>query len=404
MQFKFKAQKSNGEIYEGEREAPDKFTVYRELKKEGDNTLVVSEMEKHLSGSFLERLKFFGRVSIHDKIIFARNLGTMLEAGLTLSRALSVLTRQSKKAKLKQLFSAISENINKGKTLSESLAFFPNVFSSLFVAMARAGEESGSLATSLKTVAIQMDNVYILERKVRGAMIYPAIILSLMIAIGILLLIYVVPTLTATFEELHTELPLSTQFIIKISSFLRNDSLASFGILFGFLTVVYVFVKTKIGRRCVDFTILRIPVIATIVKETNTARSARTLSSLLSAGVPVTKAFSITKEVIQNSFYKDVLAKAESSIQSGNPVSRVFSEHEDIYPPFLSEMVAVGEETGKLSEMLLGVGMFYEDEVSQKTKDMSTVIEPFLMVFIGIVVGFFAVAMISPMYSVLNNV
>src|SRR3989338_245542 len=255
MQFKFKAQKSNGEIYEGEREAPDKFTVYRELKKEGDNTLVVSEMEKHLSGSFLERLKFFGRVSIHDKIIFARNLGTMLEAGLTLSRALSVLTRQSKKAKLKQLFSAISENINKGKTLSESLAFFPNVFSSLFVAMARAGEESGSLATSLKTVAIQMDNVYILERKVRGAMIYPAIILSLMIAIGILLLIYVVPTLTATFEELHTELPLSTQFIIKISAFLRNDSLASLVILFGFFAAVYIFVKTKVGRRTVHFAI-----------------------------------------------------------------------------------------------------------------------------------------------------
>ena len=270
--------------------------------------------------------------------------------------------------------------------------------------MAKAGEESGSLATSLKTVAFQMEAVYMLTKKVKGALIYPAIVLSVMLVIGVLMMIYVVPTLTATFTELHSQLPASTQVIITISNFLRSDTLASVGILILAAALVYFSVRTKIGKRLGDLVFLRLPIIGIIVKETNTARTARTLSSLLSSGVPVVEALSITGDVLQNSYYKEVLRKAQGSIEKGTSISSVFVEREDLYPPFLGEMVAVGEETGKLSEMLANVGTFYENEVDQKTKDMSTVVEPFLMVFIGSAVGFFAVAMITPMYTVLNNV
>lgn len=404
MRFKYKAQKADGEIYEGEREALDKYSLYRDLRKQEEIVVTFSEVKPAKAWNIINRLSFLGRVGPHDKIIIARNLGAMLEAGLSLSRSLSVMERQSKKAKLKNLMTAIRENVEKGKTLSESLENFPGVFSRLFVSMTRAGEESGSLAGSLKIVARQMDNSYALERKVKGAMLYPGIILFVMLLIGVFMMVYVVPTLSQTFKELHSELPMSTKIVVGISDFLRYNSLLGILVAIVVFSAVYLFVRTKIGRRTVDFIILRIPIIGTLDRETNTARTARTLSSLLSAGVPVIKALSITEEVLQNSYFKEVLAQAGKNIEKGDSISKVFSSREDLYPGFLSEMTAVGEETGKLSEMLAGVGTFYEDEVSEKTKDMSTIIEPFLMVIIGAVVGFFAVSMITPMYSVLNNV
>ncbi len=404
MKFKYKSQKPDGTVYEGVEEALDKFTLYKEIKKRNDIVLLVSEVVPEKSWNILNRVKFFGRITTHDKITLARNLGSMLEAGLALSRALNVLERQSKKKKLKELVGSLNQNIEKGRTFSETLGDFPGVFSSLFVSMVKTGEESGGLSGALKMVASQMESTYNLERKVRGAMIYPAVILCVMLAIGILLLVYVVPTLTATFKELNTELPTSTKLVIATSDFLRNDSLVSLAILFAIYILGHVFLRTTFGLRRLDFLLLRIPIIGNLIKETNTARTARTLSSLLSAGVPVVRAIAITSDVIQNSYYKDVLFQAEKTIEKGAPISGVFMEWENLYPPFFAEMVAVGEETGKLSEMLSGVAVFYEDEVSQKTKDMSTIIEPFLMVVIGVVVGFFAVAMITPMYSVLDKV
>ena len=404
MKFKYKAQKPGGDIYEGEREALDKFTLYKDLKKQNEVVLTVSEVEPSRSWNIMNRIKFFGRVTMHDKIVFTRNLGSMLEAGLSLSRALAVLERQSTKGKLKELFFTLNDSIEKGKTLSETLNNFPNVFPPLFVSMVRAGEESGGLANSLKMIASQTESSYNLERKVRGAMVYPIIVLVVMLAIGALLLVYVVPALTETFEDLNSELPASTKFIIAVSDFLINDTVITLLALAVVFAVGYAFVKTKFGLRRIDFLLLHFPVISVLVKETNTARTARTLSSLLSAGVPVIRALSITGDVLQNSYYKEVLVQAEKSVEKGSPMSEVFSAHEDIYPAFLSEMVAVGEETGKLANMLDGVSTFYEEEVEQKTKNMSTIVEPFLMVVIGVVVGFFAVAMITPMYSVLENV
>ena len=219
MKFKFKAQKSDGTIYEGVEEAIDKFALYKEVKKRNEIVLTVSESEPERSWNLSNRLKFLGRITTHDKITLARNLGTMLEAGLSLSRALSVIERQSKKVKLKELVSGLNRSIEKGKPFSQTLEEFPNVFSTLFVSIVKSGEESGGLSGSLKMVASQMDSTYSLERKVRGATIYPAIILFVMLVIGCLLLVYVVPTLTATFKELKTELPASTKLVIATSDF-----------------------------------------------------------------------------------------------------------------------------------------------------------------------------------------
>ena len=402
--FNFKAIKPSGETYEASRESADKFSLYREVKNEGDAVVDVSEAKTGRNILISTVLAVFGRVTTHEKVVFAKNLGAMLGAGLSLSRALSIIERQTKNKGLKKIAASLNESVSRGKTLSEAMKDHPHVFSKLLVSMVGAGEESGSLAESLTIVSVQMDNMYKLQRKVKGAMLYPAVIIVVMFIIGILMLIYVIPGLTKTFKEVNVELPMSTKAVIFISDFLGNNAVTAFmGIVLA-VGILYGWTRTKKGKRFLDFLTLHLPIISGIIKETNSARTSRTLSSLLSAGVPVAQALSITGDVIQNSYYKEVLKESEESVEKGDSISGVFVKNDRLYPIFVGEMINVGEETGNMSKMLMEVALFYENEVSQKTKDMSTIIEPFLMVFIGAVVGLFAISMITPMYSIMNNI
>ena len=397
-QFKYKIKDESGDIVEDVMDAEDRYALIDDLKKQGKE--VISVEEEKSGGDMMEFLnRLLARIKLQDKIVFTKNLSAMLEAGLSLSRALSILERQTKNVKFKYVIGALSKGINKGDSFSDGLAKFPKAFSSLFVSMVRAGEESGSLSGSLKIVGDQLEKSYILKKKIKGAMMYPIIVVGAMFMIGVLMLIYVVPTLTATFKELEVELPASTKLVIAISDFLAEHTLLSFAII---IIVIFSFIfslKTKRGKRVLEFVILRVPIIGKIAKQSNSARTARTLSSLLSSGVDMIGAISITRDVVQNSYYKEVLEEAGTSVQKGIPLSESFKKREDLYPILVGEMVEVGEETGKLSDMLLQVAIFYENEVDTATKNISTIVEPFLMVIIGIVVGFFALSMITPMYS-----
>lgn len=405
MKFVYKSQKE-GVVHEGEREALDRFDLYHQLKKDGEIVVWAKEVKPGMGMSLKNmHIPFIGgRVKMHDKIIFARNLAGMLEAGLPLSRGLQVMEKQSKNRKLKEIFKSLDTSISQGKTFDQALSQYPGVFNTLFVSMVKAGEESGNLTGSLKEVSSQMDKTYTLQKKIKGALIYPCIILSVMVLIGILMLVFVVPSLTATFKELNTELPLSTKFIIFVSDFLKNHYIISFGLIIGFITGLYSLGKTSKGKRFFDIFFLKLPVVGQIIKESNSARTARTLSSLLSSGVDMVLSAEITRDVIQNTSYKKVLEQAKERIEKGKPLSELFLQNENLYPVFVGEMISVGEETGQLSNMLVGVASFYENEVEQKTKDLSTIIEPVLMVIIGAGVGFFALSMITPMYSVMNNI
>ena len=320
----------------------------------------------------------------------------MLSAGLSLARALAVMERQTKNPKLSYVMTEVASDVRRGATLHEALAKFPRLFDNLFVSMVKAGEEGGSLPDSLAVVSDQMERMYQLKKKVRGALIYPAIIVIAIIGIGILMMIYVVPTLAQTFEEMHAELPASTQFVIAISNFLVEYTFLAIGGAIAFLAALYAAVRTPAGKRGADLVFIRMPLIGTMVREVNAARTSRTLASLLASGVDVLSSLEITGEVVQNSYFRDVINDAGKSVGRGEPLSAAFVRREDLYPAFVGEMMAVGEETGALSEMLKRLALFYEDEVDRKTKDLSTIVEPFLMVAIGSAVGFFAVSMITP--------
>lgn len=400
-EFTYKAKKKTGEVYEAVISASDRFGVYTKVRKEGDTIISVNEKKEHSLASVLQKLNSItSKIKISDKIMLARNLGTMVKAGLPLSRALSVMERQTKNKKLKEVLGNLESDISKGTSLHEAMEKAKNVFSSLFIAMVRAGEESGKLAEAFEVVAYQLDRSYQLQKKIKGALIYPAIIMAAMIVIGILMLIYVVPTLTQTFTELAIELPASTQVIIFVSNLLVNHT---FLILLGmaaFVVFIIAGAHTTNGKRLLDFLVLHVPPIGFMAREVNAARTTRTLASLLSAGVELVRAIEITHDVVQNSYYREILNTAAHDVQQGKPISEAFSGGDELYPVLVGEMVAVGEETGQLASMLEQVATFYEDEIEQQTKNLSTIIEPVLMLIVGTIVGFFAYSMIVPIYSI----
>lgn len=383
--------------------ADDRFAVYAVARNAGHTVSKIESSSKLNLKKFLniEKINYhLSRVKSDELIMVTRNLGSMLIAGLTVSRAFSVIERQTKNPRLKGVTKRLIERINQGDQFHVGLQEFPEVFSDLYVAMVRAGEESGNLAQSLQTLSVQMERSNNLIKKIKGAMIYPSIVITVMVIIAILMMIYVMPQITGVFKGMDKELPPTTQFLIDASDFFVNYTVYAIGGIIAFVASVVYFLRTKWGRIGTSWIIPRLPVIGTMAKETNAARTARTLSSLLNSGVDVIQSIEITEEVVQNVFYKKILRDARNRVEKGTALSEVFIERSDMYPILVGEMILVGEETGQIAGMLGELANFYETEVERKTKDLSTIIEPLLMVVIGGGVGFFALALIAPIYSI----
>lgn len=379
-------------------DAPSRFAVYEQVQKEGGTVVSLAEASGLRMPAWLTMTIGTG-VKRAEIIRVARNMAAMLNAGLSLSRGLSVIERQSNNKALKKIMQGLSESVRKGSSFHESLAAHPKVFSPLFIAMARAGEESGGLSDALNVVATQMERSEELSKKVKGAMIYPSIVITAVVLVGVLMLIYVVPTLTSTFTSLGVKVPLSTRVIVAISDFMVANVALVFGGLIALGAGFILFIRSERGKSVMLWFGLHVPVIGELVRETFSARFSRTLSSLLSSGVPVLDALDITKEVVHARLFAAVVEEAEVRVKKGEQLSAPFSEHAKLYPILMSDMLAVGEETGKVAEMLKQIAEFYEADVAEKTKDLSTIIEPVLMLVIGAAVGVFAVSMIAPIYQ-----
>jgi type IV pilus assembly protein PilC len=404
MLFTYRAKSKTGENTEGTLEARDRLSLAHDLRSRGLIPLSVTEK----GGDFAEKFSLisgiFSKVSVSEQIIFTKNLGGMIQAGLSLSRALSVLKKQTKNVKLNKILISLTDDIASGETLSSALSKFPSVFSKLFISMTKAGEESGNLAGALADIGLNLEKANSLTKKIHGALIYPGVIMSAMVVIGVLMFAFVVPTLAGTFKELGVTLPLSTRMLIFFGNFFSNNLILTFVIILSVAFIFYLTFRAKAVKPYIDFVILKIPVVSNLTRELNTARTARTISSLLLSGVSITRALEITEDVVQNIYYKKVLSDARVGIEKGAPFSQAFEANTKLYPIMMSEMIQVGEETGKLSDMLLQIAIFYEGEVENKTKNLSTIIEPVLMIVIGAAVGFFAISMISPLYSILGSI
>ncbi len=402
--FIYTAKSLKGEEKSGTLEAKDARQLAQILRQEGLILVRAESEEKETKKKLGFKLPFIGGVPLAEKMFFARNLQVMISAGSPLPKAIEILSLQVKSKKFKEALLDIKEEIVKGKSFSDCLANYPNIFSELFQNMIKVAEESGTMDEVLKTLALQMEKENELKSKVKGAMIYPAVIVFVMVAIGILMLITVVPQLAGTFKELGVDLPMTTKLIIGLAAFLVNKWYFLFLILFSFFFIFWQGLKSKSGKRILDTILLRAPIISPIIKKTNAASTVRNLSSLISAGVPLLRSLEIISGTLGNVHYKTAISDAVEKVKKGEKLSEALKNYQNVYPLTVIQMIAVGEETGETASVLKKLAEFYEEEVSNATQNLASVIEPVLMVVIGAVVGFFAVSMIQPMYSMLGSI
>jgi len=401
----YTAKSYSGETKGGEAVAQDEKNLAQQLRSEGflvTSISLVKEIDVNsVSVKFLDR---FQSVPLKEKMVFARNLSIMVASGLTVSRAVNNLALQTQNKTFRKILLEIYEEIQGGKSLSEGLAKFPNIFGELFINMVKVGETAGNLDEVLKIVAVQLEKEHDLKSKVKGAMIYPGVILTVMLIIGYIMLTFVLPKLLGVFKDMGTELPAMTKFIVNLSDLLRNNGLASAIFLVTFIIFGQWFLRQPIGKKTLSWVAISFPIFSPLVKQVNCARFARIFSSLLKSGVGSVDALKIISHTLTNYYYQQALLNSIDDIQKGVALSKVLADNKHIFPILVSQIVQVGEETGKTETVLLQLAEFYEDEVDQITKNLSAVIEPVLMVVIGSAVGFFAVAMLQPMYSMMDSV
>jgi len=406
--FSYTAKSFDNQTKTGSREAASEGELARLLREEGlfltSVTSAAGRAAKSKSnlGDFFVSLNPLNRISLMEKVLFTQHLAVMIGAGLSLNRALEALRQQTKVKFFANIISQVNQDINRGMTLADSLVKYPKVFSSLFVSMVRVGEASGTLEKVLRLLAAQMKKDHGLISKIRGAMVYPAVILIAMFGIGIAMMIFVVPQLAAVFKDINATLPITTQILIGVSDFLSRQWLIS---LLGLIILIFAarfFLRTKSGQNYFDSFILKMPIFGNISRKINSARLARTLGSLIESGVPITQGLTIVSDTLGNVNFRRSLQTAASQIQKGETLSSSIRQYPKLYPPMVGQMIEVGEETGTMGEILGQLAEFYEEEVDNITKSLASIIEPILMLIIGAAVGFFAVSMLQPMYSMVN--
>ncbi len=405
--FQYIAKNAANQTQKGEREAASEIELARSLRNEGlflTSVKILNGKKKKPEQKLTDFFSiFFGNVPLMEKILFAQNLSVMIGAGLSLNRALEASAQQTNHRKFSQILNQICEDIKKGISLTDSLVKYPKVFSPLFVNMVKVGEASGTLEKVLKILADQMKKEHALISKIRHAMIYPIVIILAMIGVGVLMMVVVVPQLISVFKEMNTELPLATKFLINSSEFLSHHWILGFLIIVALISTIRFFLKTKIGIFYFDWTILRLPIFGNISRKLNSARLARTLGSLIESGVPIIQGLKIVSGTLSNSFFRNSLQTAADNIQKGESLNGTIRFYHELYPPMVGQMVELGEETGTLGEILSKLADFYEEEVDNITKSLASIIEPLLMIVIGVVVGFFAISLIQPMYGLMQN-
>ncbi|MFH1838168.1 MAG: type II secretion system F family protein [Candidatus Kuenenbacteria bacterium] len=347
--------------------------------------------------------KFFG-ISTTEKIFFTQNLSIMVKSGLALDESLESLSQQTNNRYFKKIIKQIKQQIEKGISFSNSLALFPKVFSLIFVNIVKAGEESGKLDNSLKQLAIQMKKNHELISKIKGALIYPIIVVVAMIAIIAFMMVFIIPQITQIFESFGSKLPIATQILIKISKFSAEHGII---ILIGFVLILILsirLIRIKKIKYFLDKIILKIPIIGLIIKKINLAKFSRTFCSLLKTGVPIVETFKLSALVLNNLAYQKKILETAEIVKRGESIAKILKESPALFPPVLVQMIDVGEKTGTLDTILENLAKFYEEEIDQIMTNLPQIIEPILLLFLGAGVAFIAVAVLMPMYSMTQQI
>lgn len=394
--FSYKAKTPEGKTISGSVEAVSSSKAAAVLRRKG--WVVVSIGKKQESFNPLQVVGRIRGVSGKSRVVFTRQLATMLEAGLPLTQCLDILSQQVTDLELKKIVEDALSAVQGGAPLSKSFERYPRVFSRIYVSLIRAGEASGSLDKILLRLADTQEKSQEFRGKVKGAMIYPAIVITTMFAVFAIIMLFVMPKLTGMYADLNTELPTSTKVLIAVSDFFVSKWWLLLLMMGGAVAGFVAFKRTRGGKYALAKLSLKIPVLGKLGAKSELAEFARTLSLLSGAGLPILTALERVSEGINNILFREAIEEATSQVARGVRLSLPLRSN-PIFPPILSQMVAVGEETGKLPEVLGKLAVFFERETEQLVKNLTTALEPFIMIVLGVGVALLVLSIVMPIYN-----
>ncbi|MDD5040097.1 MAG: type II secretion system F family protein [Patescibacteria group bacterium] len=394
-EYSYKARNPGGDLISGVVVAPSENIAYGILR---DKQLFIVSLKEHHALPFLKGFQVGSRVKPKDIVVFARQISVMMTSNVPLVRALKVLARQTQNKQFERIISDVADEVDGGAKLSQALGKYPKEFGNFFIQMVRSAETTGRLDEILDYLADQQEKDYDMRGKAKGAMIYPAFIFCALLGVGVMMVIFVLPQITEILTAGGVALPLPTKILIGFSDVIRNYWWIISAIVAGCVVGFRSYKKTAAGQHVIDKMKIRVPIVGAIFTRMYLARFARSLSTLLTSGVPLTRSLDIVADVIGNTIYQDLTKATIRVVEGGSSITTLFMKSKDV-PLMLSQMMVVGEQSGQLDRILMKVADFYTRELENSLKNLTALIEPVIMVILGIAVGFLVTAIILPIYN-----
>lgn len=401
--FKWEARGRTGSVQKGIMEAPNRGMVEAQLKKFGFSGITVKEEGKGLNMEI--KLPGLGgkKVSTKELVVFTRQFATMIDSGLPLVQCLEILSSQQENKTFREVLVKVKESVEGGSTFADALAKHPKVFDNLFVSLVAAGEVGGILDTILNRLASYTEKAMKLKKQIKGAMVYPTTVMSIAILVIGVIMIFVIPTFSKMFADFGGELPGPTKLVIALSNFLVKYIIVIIAAVIGIFVLFKKYYATERGRKTVDRLALRAPVFGLLIRKVAVAKFTRTLGTLVSSGVPILDGLDIVARTAGNKIVEEAIMKVRQSISEGKTIAEPLQES-GVFPPMVVQMIAVGEATGAMDAMLSKIADFYDDEVDDAVAAMTAMLEPMLMVFLGVTVGGLVIAMYLPIFKLAGTV
>lgn len=398
MQFTYKVKDKNGQTSKGVLESDSQESATKSLKEKHFYVIMLEPKSGGLNFGFFQK-----KVSIKDKIIFTKQLGIMIKSGLSIIEALDALEEESQSIYFGKQIRLISDEIQGGTPFSDALEKHKNIFSDIYINMVRSGERSGKVDLVLDRLALQLEKEYDLNRKIKGALSYPIFVVFALTAVSILVLTIIIPQLKIIFDDAGVPLPILTKVVIAISEILLNYGLYCLAAVVVLILFVNRFAKTISGKKFFDNLIIKVPVFGTLLKKTYMARFTRNFAALAASGLPLLDVFKVTSNTIGNVIYKAEVERMANAVKSGETVSAAIKSSR-LFPKMIGQLSIVGEKSGSLDEVFDTLADFFEKDVDTMTASLSTLLEPIIMVILGVGIGLIILSVIQPMYGLVNAV
>lgn len=396
--FNYKIVNKKNKVIGGTIKAFSKSRAQKKLESDGSAVLFI--VPDKSSGLFRKISFFPSGFSMDDRIYFFYNLSAMLTAGISISDALRVLKEQMRGGRTKKVISTMIQDIENGQKLSSAMKKFPKYFSNFLAELVNVGEVTGKLIETLERISINLENEHELKKKIRASMAYPLVIISVMIAALIIMMVFMLPNIAILYNELGAELPLPTKILVDANKFFQNNHFLILGCLLGIFSIIFLLTKIKKGRYAFHYIHLKIPVLGSLAKESTLAFFFRSLELLFTSGISAINSVDIAKNTVKNEVYKEALNVANPILTHGAPLFEIFKPFPSLFPLQLQRTIEVGERAGRIEESLRHLSAYYERSVRHRTQNMSALLEPILMIIIGITIGWFAISIFLPIYQV----